>query len=55
MSYEEFLKILMSYKKIDEDISELYDIGFDFLEGKYRVSDSVSIMFNAVLDSHYTD
>jgi hypothetical protein len=55
MSYEEFLKVLMSYKKINEDISELYDIGFDFLEGKYRVSDSVSIMFDAVLNSHYTD
>lgn len=55
MTYEEFLKILMSYKKINEDISELYDIGFDFLEGKYRMSDSVSIMFEAVLESHYTD
>jgi hypothetical protein len=55
MSYEEFLKVLMSYKKINEEISELYDIGFDFLEGKYRMSDSVSTMFEAILGSHYTD
>ena len=55
MTYEEFLKILMSFKKINEDISELYDIGFDFLEGKYRMSDNVSIMFEAVLESYFTD
>ena len=55
MSYEEFLKILMSYKKIGEDISELYDIGFDLLEGKYLMSDNVYIMFEACLKSHYTD
>jgi len=55
MSYEEFLKILMSYKKISEDISELYDIGFDLLEGKYRMSDNVYIMFEACLKSHYTE
>jgi hypothetical protein len=55
MTYEEFLKILMSFKKINEDISELYDIGFDFLEGKYRMSDNVSIMIEAVLESYFTD
>ena len=55
MTYEEFLKILMSFKKINEDISELYDIGFDFLEGKYRMSDNISLMFEATLESHFTD
>jgi hypothetical protein len=55
MTYEEFLKILMSFKKINEDISELYDIGFDFLEGKYRMSDNVSIMFESVLESYFTE
>lgn len=55
MTYEEFLRILMCYKKIDEDISELYEIGFDFLEGKYRMSDNISLMFEATLESHFTD
>jgi hypothetical protein len=55
MTYEEFLKILMSYKKISEDISELYNIGFDLLEGKYRMSDNVYIMFESCLESHYTE
>jgi hypothetical protein len=54
MEYKEFLTNIMTYKKLMEDISELYDIGFDFFEGKYKLSTHIeSLMINA-FNSHYT-
>ena len=55
MKYEEFLGVLMSYKSLSEDFSELYGMGFDFFEGKYRLETKVEGMLNATLSSHYTD
>lgn len=55
MTYEEFLSILMSYKKLNEDFTELYQMGFDFLEGKYKLEEGVSRMLDSILSSHYTE
>jgi hypothetical protein len=32
MKYEEFLGVLMSYKSLSEDFSELYGMGFIFFK-----------------------
>ena len=55
MTYEEFLGVLMPYKKLNEDFSELYRMGFDLLEGKYRIEENVSKILDCFLTSHYTD
>jgi hypothetical protein len=55
MTYAEFLGVLMPYKKLQDDLGELYSMGFDFLEGKYRLQDNISRMVDATLESHYTE
>jgi hypothetical protein len=54
MEYKYFLELLMTYKKTSEEISELYDIGVDLLEGKYKLSDRFYSMLQICLNSHYT-
>jgi hypothetical protein len=54
MEYSEFLKVLLQYKKIQEDLSELYDMGFDFFEGKYKLISQIENIVDATFDSHYT-
>jgi len=55
MEYEDFLGILMPYKKLLDDFSELYSMGFDFLEGKYKLEENVSRILDATLNSHFTE
>jgi hypothetical protein len=55
MEYEDFLGILMSYKKLRDDFSELFSMGFDFLEGKYKLEENVARIFDATLNSHFTE
>ena len=39
MKFENFFNILDSYKRGSEMISDLYDFGFDLMEGRYKLSD----------------
>ena len=55
MKLEHFEKILNEYRKSSDILSELYDIGFDLMEGKYKLSDSLYHLFISSLESHYTD
>jgi hypothetical protein len=55
MKLEHFEKILKEYRESSNMISELYDIGFDLMEGKYKLSDSLYRLFISSLDAHYTD
>lgn len=55
MKYEDFLKIIMTDKKFNSEISELYDIGFDFLEGKYKLSDLFGSVVETALRQSYDD
>jgi hypothetical protein len=55
MEYDKFLTIILSYKKLTDDISELHGIGFDFFEGKYRLISTIDKMFEASISSHYTE
>ena len=53
MTYELFLELLLTYKKLNEDISELYDIGVDLLEGKYKLSDGIYNLLESSLKTTY--
>jgi hypothetical protein len=55
MTYKNFLTILLGYKKILEDISKLYDIGFDFYEGKFRLIETVEKIVDASFESFYNE
>ena len=39
MTFENFFKILDCYKRGSEMISDLHDLGFDLMEGRYQLSD----------------
>lgn len=54
MTYSNFLRTMLTYQKISKDLSELYDIGIDFLEGKYRLSELIYDLFESSFESHYT-
>jgi len=53
MEYGQFLRLMLRYKKINEDINELYDIGIDLLEGKYKLSDNIYKLFETSIESVY--
>jgi len=46
--------MLLTFKKSLEDLSELYDIGFDLYEGKYKLSGHIESLLETSLKSHYT-
>ena len=54
MEYSTFLKLLLTYKQVSEDLSQLHDIGIDFFEGKYRLSDLTYSLFFTSFESSYT-
>lgn len=55
MKLEHFEKILTEYRKSHTMIGELYDIGFDLMEGKYKLDESIYNLFIASLETHYTE
>lgn len=55
MEYSGFIKLLMTYKKSCEELSELHDIGIDLFEGKYKISDKLYSLLKITLDSHYNE
>jgi len=48
MTFENFFKILDCYKRGSEMISDLHDLGFDLMEGRYQLSD---ILFEQLQNS----
>lgn len=54
MTYSNFLQTMLTYKKLSEDFSELSDIGIDFFEGKYKLSELTYSLFLSTFESHYT-
>jgi hypothetical protein len=51
MNYKNFLEILLTYQKFQRQTSELYDMGFDFFEGKYDLCDTVYTMFQSTINT----
>lgn len=55
MTYTHFLQIILSHKKFSEDVSSLYGIGFDLMEGKYNLVNPVATILESSIKSHYGD
>lgn len=53
MTYKQFLKILLNYRKFSDNVSALNDIGFDLHEGKYATVEQVEYILETVIESHY--
>lgn len=53
MTYKNFTEHLLAYRKFEQDISKLYKIGFDFMEGKFKLTHPVSLMLESCIKSHY--
>lgn len=53
MTYEQFISILNLYEKVSNELSELHDIGFDFFEGKYELSNSFYNLIDVFFNIHY--
>lgn len=55
MKYKDFLTLIMTNKKLGEDLSELHDIGFDFFEGKYQIMGHIERIVNTAFGTHYDE
>lgn len=53
MTYKQFEVLLLTYKRLNDDIGDLYDIGVDLMEGKYEISKNVEKMFEISIESVY--
>lgn len=53
MTYENFTEQLLAYRKFQRDTYELYEMGFDFIEGKFKLTDLVNTMLQSSIESHY--
>lgn len=54
MKYKQFKELIESYKKSQKAFSELYDLGFDFYEGKYELARFTDEILDTALKTHYT-
>lgn len=55
MKLEDFKYIIELYKKTSEEFSELHDMGFDFFEGKYKISESFYYLTLKSFELFYND
>lgn len=55
MEYKDFNTILSTLKDLNKKISELYDIGFDFFEGKYKIVNEIETIKDTLFETHYDD
>lgn len=55
MKYNDFLYVMNLYKKVSDQFSELHDIGIDFFEGKYKLSEDFYYLLNKLFETHYNE
>lgn len=53
MQYSSFLSLIMGFKKISEDCSELHDIGLDVIDGKYKITETAEKILSGVFTAEY--
>ncbi len=53
MQLKELENLLEKYKAFSDKLSELYDLGFDFYEGKFELMSDVEKLFDITIESHY--
>lgn len=54
ITYQHFLGIIMGYKKFTDDMHDLYNIGIDLCDSKYKLCNHIEDMLQNSLQSHYT-
>jgi hypothetical protein len=55
MNYEQFEKLITNCEKLHNDFSELFSMGFDFLEGKYTLETYFDHIVDVALSSNYNE
>jgi len=53
MQYSSFLSLIMGFKKISEDCSDLYDIGVNIIDGKYSIIVTTEKILEGVFTNEY--
>ena len=53
MTLQQFEKLISKHKEFNLGISELYDLGFDFYEGKFELCGLVDKLFTTSIESIY--
>jgi len=53
MTFERFKTIIETYRKFEQDLSDLYDLGIDFYEGKYKLMSHAEEILSESMQSHY--
>jgi hypothetical protein len=53
MTLQQFETLLINYKTFYENLHELHDLGFDFYEGKFKLSEIVEKLFTTSIESIY--
>jgi hypothetical protein len=55
MTRKEFTELLKIYEDFSENVSTLYDIGLDLMEGKYPITTHVDKLLKLSITSHWGD
>jgi hypothetical protein len=53
MTLQQFETLLSNYKTFNENLHELYYLGFDFYEGKFKLSEIVEKLLTTSIESIY--
>lgn len=53
MQYSSLLSLIMGFKKISEDCSDLYDIGVNIIDGKYSITTTAENILKGVFTNEY--
>ena len=53
MKFEYFKKIIEIYRKANNELSELHDLGFDFYEGKFNLCSHYENLIDIFFKVHY--
>lgn len=55
MTFDAFESIMAQYRQLTREMSELYDMGFDFFEGRYNWSYHIENIIATAYGTHYTE
>jgi len=55
MKYEIFLRLIMTYKKAEENVTKYYEFGIDLHEGKYPIAPYLYDLMIAGFESTYNE
>lgn len=53
MTLQQFEKLIISHKTVNENLHNLHDLGFDFYEGKFELCGLVDKLFTTAIEAIY--